>query len=166
MFDHKGYTEKSLARLIKAKHKAERAAARQAAAVVTVSAPATTNAPIALARPTSPLLMVDEGQVESSPTAEKLSQDDAVTTASKVGTAKEPANDRIELLRSRPVVVDRFTQLMVPILIDVYAASVITPVRIKTLTGLLKAVSFLEADGLRRALTVRIFSLCYNIVPQ
>ncbi len=50
----------------------------------------------------------------------------------------------------------RFIDLVVPILIDVYAASVITPVRVKTLTGLLKAVSFLDADGLKRVLTVCI----------
>jgi E3 ubiquitin-protein ligase TRIP12 len=53
----------------------------------------------------------------------------------------------------------RFIDLMVPILIDVYAASVITPVRLKTLTGLLKAVSFLDADGLKRVLTVRFTAL-------
>ena len=45
-------------------------------------------------------------------------------------------------------------QLLVPILIDVYAASVFTPVRIKTLTGRLKAVSFLDGDGLKRVLMV------------
>jgi E3 ubiquitin-protein ligase TRIP12 len=67
---------------------------------------------------------------------------------------KEPTVDRTELLRSKPAVVGRFMQLMVPILVDVYAASVITPVRVKTLTGLLKAVSFLDGDGLKRVLTV------------
>ena len=45
-------------------------------------------------------------------------------------------------------------QLLVPILIDVYAASVFTPVRIKILTGRLKAVSFLDGDGLKRVLMV------------
>lgn len=68
---------------------------------------------------------------------------------------KELALDRTDLLRSKPAVVGRFMQLMVPILVDVYTASVITPVRVKTLTGLLKAVSFLDGDGLKRVLTVR-----------
>lgn len=44
---------------------------------------------------------------------------------------------------------------MVPILVDVYAASVMAPVRIKALTGLLKAVSFLDADEL-----TRVFKVC------
>jgi E3 ubiquitin-protein ligase TRIP12 len=67
--------------------------------------------------------------------------------------------DHFELLRSKPGVVERFMDLMVPILIDVYAASVITPVQVKNLTGLLKAVSFLNADGLKRVLTVGSTSL-------
>ena len=58
------------------------------------------------------------------------------------------------MLRGKPEVVGRFMQLIVPILVDVYAASVITTVRIKTLTGLLKAISYLEADEIKRVLTV------------
>jgi len=58
------------------------------------------------------------------------------------------------MLRAKPEVVGRFMQLIVPILVDVYAASVITTVRTKTLTGLLKAISYLEADSINRVLTV------------
>jgi len=58
------------------------------------------------------------------------------------------------MLRGKPEVVGRFMQLIVPILVDVYAASVITTVRTKTLTGLLKAISYLEADGIKQVLTV------------
>lgn len=64
------------------------------------------------------------------------------------------APDRTDMLRSQPAVVARFMQLLVPILVDVYAASVITPVRIKTLTGLLKAVGFLDPEGLKPVLMV------------
>jgi E3 ubiquitin-protein ligase TRIP12 len=49
---------------------------------------------------------------------------------------KEPTVDRTELLWSKPALVGRFMQLMVPILVDVYAASVITPVRVKTQSSL------------------------------
>lgn len=68
---------------------------------------------------------------------------------------KESAPDRTELLRSHPDVVNRFLHLMVPILVDVYAASVITPVRVKTLTGLLKAVSFLDGEELKEVFKVK-----------
>ena len=48
--------------------------------------------------------------------------------------------DRMEMLRSKSSVVVKFMQLLVPILIDIYAVSIIIPVRIKTLTGLLKKI--------------------------
>jgi E3 ubiquitin-protein ligase TRIP12 len=141
VFDHKGYTEKSLARMIKAKAKAERAAARQATHATLAAAMLIVPGPTAGA--SSSATPDDAGSGE---TAEKDEEG-----APPVPSA---APDRSELLRSKPAVVARFMDLMVPILIDVYAASVITPVRVKTLTGLLKAVSFLDADGLERVLTV------------
>ncbi|KAJ7286779.1 hypothetical protein C8J57DRAFT_571781 [Mycena rebaudengoi] len=49
----------------------------------------------------------------------------------------------------------------------VYAASVIIPVRVKTLTGLLKAVSFLDVDGLKRILTfVPVASFASSILSS
>ena len=52
-------------------------------------------------------------------------------------TAKESPPDRTEMLRGKPEVIGWFMQLIVPMLVDVYAANIITTVRIKTLTGLL-----------------------------
>lgn len=150
-FDHKGYTEKAYARLLKAKAKAERAAARQAALGVpaplqptSVSTPPTASASGSRAVSPAP---ETEGEVQQLPEGED---------ASASAPNKESPPDRTELLRSKPEVVGRYMQLMVPILVDVYAASVSTPVRIKTLTGLLKAVSFLGADELKRVFTVCI----------
>ena len=80
--------------------------------------------------------------------------DDALPSAA----VHEVVPSRIDLLRSKAAVVGRFMQLIVPILIDVYAASVNTPVRVKTLTGLLKAVSFLDGDGSKKLLIVGIDS--------
>ncbi|KAJ6581866.1 hypothetical protein B0H19DRAFT_1370075 [Mycena capillaripes] len=156
VFDHKGYTEKSLARMVKAKAKAERAAARQA-----------THAQLAAAMLIAPL-----PAPEASSSAAPAASDDAASADTAVAEPEEgaggvPAPDRFELLRSKPAVVGRFMDLMVPILIDVYAASVITPVRVKTLTGLLKAVSFLDADGLKRVLTfVPVASFASSILSS
>ena len=69
---------------------------------------------------------------------------------------KDLQPDRMEMLCGKPEVVGRFMQLIVPILVDIYAASVINTVRIKTLTGLLKAISCLEADEIKRVLTVSV----------
>lgn len=151
VFDHKAYTEKSLARMVKAKAKAERAAARLAAqshkqSSTAASASAATPPPASVNDEASPAPTGNDG----------ASLDPQETTdASSAPASAEVIQDRTEMLRSKPGVVGKFMQLLVPILVDVYAASVITPVRIKTLTGLLKAVSFLDADGLKPVLMVR-----------
>lgn len=131
VFDYKSYTEKALSRLIKAKAKADRAAARAAAQAPLIAAGLISPPPVSTPEETPA-----DGET---PTQEV---DTAVTTA--------PASGRTETLRSKIVVVSRFMQLTVPILVDVYAASVNTPVRVKALTGLLKAISFLDADGVKQ----------------
>ncbi len=136
VFDHKAYTEKALAKMVKAKAKADRAAARQASQAALTAA----------------LLIAPQVEESSADPASGSQTPVAVPEEQAPGVPSTP--DRTEMLRSKPVVVGRFMHLMVPILIDVYAASVITPVRVKTLTGLLKAISFLDADGLKSALTV------------
>ncbi|KAG1850714.1 hypothetical protein F4604DRAFT_1907303, partial [Suillus subluteus] len=128
VFDHKGYTDKALTRMVKAKAKADRAAARQAVFAPYQPSPDTSAQATPAAEPFQDTSLND---------FQMQDPDDILPLTS----AAEPAvADRTELLRSKPEVVGRFMQLMVPILIDVYAASVITPVRVKTLTGLLKAL--------------------------
>ncbi len=155
IFDHKGYTEKALTRMVKAKAKADRAAARQAAAAAAGPVP-----------PDHPSVSTPSSATPAAPPPEESPAPEAGGSESQAQPEtedsplpippKEQPPDRTELLRSNPAVVGRFMHLMVPILVDVYAASVITPVRIKTLTGLLKAVSFLDGDELKRVFTVRV----------
>jgi E3 ubiquitin-protein ligase TRIP12 len=155
VFDHKGYTEKSLARMVKAKAKADRAAARLAAhqllaqvsSIVVGGEPSSTVMAPTVDREASPATGTDVPSQEADEAGDNM----AVEVAES-----EVVPDRTEMLRSKSAVVAKFMQLLVPILIDVYAASVITPVRIKTLTGLLKAVSFLDGDGLKRVLMVSL----------
>ncbi|KAJ7702191.1 hypothetical protein B0H17DRAFT_1127779 [Mycena rosella] len=142
VFDHKGYTEKSLGRMIKAKAKVEWAAARQATHATLAATMLITPASTPAAGPSSTLAAATPDDTASAETVIAELEEDAAA-----------APDRFELLRSKPAVVGRFMQLMVPILIHVYAASVITLARVKILTGLLKAVSFLDADSLKRMLT-------------
>ncbi|TBU40976.1 hypothetical protein BD309DRAFT_1082383 [Dichomitus squalens] len=162
VFDHKTYTEKALNKMIKAKAKAERAAARQAAAAQAASG--STSRPAAADTPAS--AAADEGQAPDAMSVDPQSVQDAEEALPQL--QKEPATiDRTELLRSKPEVVGRFLRLMVPILVDVYAASVITPVRIKTLTGLLKAVSFLDGEELKQVFTfVPVASFASSILSS
>ncbi|GJE98055.1 Ubiquitin fusion degradation protein [Phanerochaete sordida] len=161
VFDHKAYTEKALSRLHKAKAKAERAAARLAAANAAnllVGLPLVTSSASTASIPTE-----DSPAPES--VADNHSQADPDTPSA--APAKEQSINRTDLLRSKPEVVNRFMQLMVPILVDVYAASVIAPVRVKSLTGLLKAVSFLDADDLKQVFTfVPVASFASSILSS
>jgi E3 ubiquitin-protein ligase TRIP12 len=147
-----------LSRLVKARAKADRAAARLAQAA---QASTPNSEPSAVS---APVPVTDEA-LPSATNPETPSQDveDNVdgSAALPAVEATTATPDRTEMLRSKQVVVGRFMQLLVPILVDVYAASVITPVRIKTLTGLLKAVSFLDSDGLKSVLLV---SSCMMII--
>jgi E3 ubiquitin-protein ligase TRIP12 len=156
VFDHKSYTERSLSRMNKAKHKAERAARHASAAASNPNIAIDT--PISGSGPVTPSAD-DPPATEVAPTPTEPSQaGDGDKASTTTGTDASP--DRTELLRSKPQLVGHFMRLMVPILVDVYAASVITPVRIKTLGGLLKAVSFQDDTNLRRVLEVNT-----SIVP-
>ncbi|KAK2463605.1 hypothetical protein APHAL10511_004356 [Amanita phalloides] len=158
VFDHKAYTEKSLARLVKARARAERAAARQAA-----------NTNVA---PVSQQSLPDPGPSTPAdgPSPESTTLDSGAQEPEERRVAeakKETPPDRTELLRSKPQAVGRFMQLTVPVLIDVYAASVYAPVRIKTLSAILKAVSFLDADGLKRVLiSVPVASFAASVLSS
>ena len=157
VFDHKGYTEKSLARMVKAKAKADRAAARLAAHQAHVAAQA--SSVVAGGEPSSTVIPPNIDREASPPTGTDVPSQDVDEAGDHMAVEaaeSEVVPDRTEMLRSKSAVVAKFMQLLVPILIDVYAASVITPVRIKTLTGLLKAVSFLDGDGLKRVLMVSL----------
>ncbi|CAL1714169.1 unnamed protein product [Somion occarium] len=162
IFDHRGYTEKAFARMIKAKAKAERAAARQAALGIPAVFPSL-NAPLPSTISASGSRAVSPGpdvEADVQPSAEG-------EDAPPAPVVPESPPDRTELLRSKPEVVGRFMQCMVPILVDVYAASVSTPVRIKTLTGLLKAVSFLSDDEIKRVFTfVPVASFASSIISS
>jgi E3 ubiquitin-protein ligase TRIP12 len=152
VFDHKGYTEKALNKLTKAKAKADRAASRREARDTPTTATSTP-------QPTSPNGTTDstETSVATETISETPSREEQVEAPQN--PAKDQVPDRNELLRSKPEVVGRFMRLMVPVLIDVYAASVITSVRLKTLTGILKAVGFLETENLQRVFSVGAFTI-------
>lgn len=144
--------------MIKAKAKADRAASRREAKDNSATATSTP-------QPTSTNGSTDptETSTATESTSETPSREEQAETVQI--PAKDQVLDRNELLRSKPEVVGRFMQLMVPVLIDVYAASVITSVRLKTLTGLLKAVGFLETEDLKRVFSVSAPHRLPNQIP-
>lgn len=171
MFDHRAYSEKALARLVKAKIKAiKHARARSPnpsagpstgadanAMMVDVNAEdAGTATPIAAPgsatpRPGSPALRPASPAHPGTP---PVLPGSPLIRPSSPGAPVVPVQSRTELLRSKPELVGRYMRLMVPVLVDVYAASVATQTRSKSLTGILKAVSFAEGDEVNFVLKV------------
>ncbi|KAI0628036.1 hypothetical protein C8Q77DRAFT_1068746 [Trametes polyzona] len=164
VFDHKGYTEKALNKMIKAKAKADRAAARQAAAAQAAASHSGASGSTSAAAQVSTAAGAGRGAEPMNVDPQVVQDgDDPLPRLDKESSTV----DRTELLRSKPEVVGRFLRLMVPILVDVYAASVITPVRVRTLTGLLKAVSFLDGDELKQVFTnVPVASFASSILSS
>ena len=147
IYDHKVYTEKSLARMVKAKAKAEHTATYQvqhvqlyAFAGVSTPSSSTTATPAPASVTATPTPADGPHEADEPPNT----------------TTKESPPDQMAMLRGKPEVFGRFMRLIVPILVDVYAASVTPTARIKTLTGLLKAISYLEADEIKCFLMVSI----------
>ncbi|KAJ1021374.1 hypothetical protein NDA18_005611 [Ustilago nuda] len=74
-------------------------------------------------------------------------------TKSDKEVAREAAQaKRIEMLHSRTALVKRFTHLVLPTLVEVYAASVALHVRHKAINGILKIISFVDPESLGEAL--------------
>lgn len=66
------------------------------------------------------------------------------------------SEDRLALLQNDSELVSRFIKAIVPVLVDVYAASIMPRVRGKVLNGLLRAIAF--ADGVSLRSTLRVSS--------
>ncbi|EUC59067.1 E3 ubiquitin protein ligase [Rhizoctonia solani AG-3 Rhs1AP] len=158
VFDHRAYSEKALGRMVKAKIKALKSARANSNAGpssstnpepmdITPDDPGTAT-PVApgsatpVARPGSPVHAMTPPLLPSSPIIRPVSPSAQPT----------PTLSRTELLRSKPELIGRYMRLMVPVLVDVYAASVSTQTRSKSLTGILKAVSFSEGDEVNSVL--------------
>ena len=71
--------------------------------------------------------------------------------------SKETPVDRAALLQANLAVVNRFIRLITPVLVDVYSASVSIPIRIKSLSSILKAICFQEEDQLRKTFKVSFY---------
>lgn len=78
---------------------------------------------------------------------------------------EEAQTRRTDMLKERPNLVKRLTQLLLPTLVEVYAASVALHVRQKVLIGLLKIVNFVEPSDLNEVLnTVPLASFVASIM--
>lgn len=155
-FDYKGYSERVLYRMIaKAKvrsDRASRAAANAIAALPGGQSPQSSRAHSPTGGPSTPA--EDEAGTPASAPAEASEVPPSVPTTS--APAKDAPVDRTELLRQHQQVVNRFMGLILPILVDVYTASVSVPIRIKCLAAILKVICFQDEEQLKLTLKVRV----------
>ncbi|ORY25651.1 hypothetical protein BCR39DRAFT_543634 [Naematelia encephala] len=143
VFDPKAYTEKSLAKVRKGRP-ADRSSTRRSSRTAGESS--------ASAGPSTP----KAGEGVSLPSETTPTSSAAAATREAVLKAKREAEQaieqRLELLQGHAPLVGRFINAIVPVLVDVYAASVALRVRTKVLTGLVKAVAFAGEEDLRSTL--------------
>ncbi|KAG8989607.1 Ubiquitin fusion degradation protein 4 [Tulasnella sp. JGI-2019a] len=195
VFDHRAYSEKSLSRMVKAKTKADRAAARAAVTSSSKSHPLTEPAvaTTSTAIPT-PISGSEEAGEGPAPTSQSQSagEDQADSHSQAASAAGEPVDPpgsapsgsaptptsskdkdkekhalRMTLLKEKSDLVLAFMRSMVPILVDVYAASVAIQVRSRSLSGILKAISWLDADELSLVLqNVPIASFVGSVISS
>ena len=78
-------------------------------------------------------------------------------------TRKDSSHPRLSLLRNNLEVVSRFLHLIIPVLFDVYAASMTLQIRLRSLTSILKATNFVDDEDISLLFRVRSF---YRPVPQ
>ena len=153
VFESKAYTEKSLGKIKKGR-KSDRSPrpTRRSSRAGDVAPPAVSAGPSTpIFSATVPLPASNE--TPTSTTGPPLSVKDATAKAKR--DTDEQMEQRIHLLKSRPELLGKFVKAIVPVLVDVYAASVALRVRTKVLTGLVKAIASAEPADLRITLRVR-----------
>ena len=152
VFDHKAYTEKSLAKIKKGR-KSE--PTRRSSRAGDIAPPAGSTGPSTpISGGTVPLPASND--IHTSTTGPSLSVRDAIAKAKR--DADQQMEQRINLLKSRPELLAKFVKAIVPVLVDVYAASVALRVRTKVLIGLVKAIASAEPADLKITLRVRLAS--------
>lgn len=156
VFDARQYTEKAS---LKKKARSEKAARDVAKAAASKADPSAENC--CAASPTKDV--AHSHSTEANKPSSKVAADASPSSGSaKTGKgkserelAKEAAQARrIEMLHGRERLVRRFTQLVLPTLVEVYAASVALHVRTKAMSGILKIISFVEPEALKDVLKV------------
>nr|XP_019045516.1 E3 ubiquitin-protein ligase TRIP12 [Kwoniella bestiolae CBS 10118]OCF24446.1 E3 ubiquitin-protein ligase TRIP12 [Kwoniella bestiolae CBS 10118] len=148
VFDSKGYSEKNLARVKKGR-KADRPGVPRRSSRVAEAASGTPTAPTTPSGSNAPLPADTVTPTAAAPTA-ALTREAAMLKAMKEATAQ--MDQRLELLKSNPEIIGKFIKAVVPVLVDVYAASVVFRVRTKVLNGLVKAIAFADPEQLKSTL--------------
>lgn len=145
VFDSRAYTERSLSKIKKGRKsdRSERPTRRSNRVAETSGPPSGSGTP--------------DGNAADLPAESPVADPSAAAQQALLKAKRETEiqmERRIELFKEHPELLAKFIKSIVPVLVDVYAASISTRVRSKVLTGLTKAVAFAEVDALRVTLKV------------
>jgi E3 ubiquitin-protein ligase TRIP12 len=157
VFDPKAYTEKSLAKYKKGRtsEKAEKPSTRRSSRHIPAVGDGVTGTGGDPSTPAAGPVTLPAGDSDVTPSAgagPSAAVREAMLKAKKDADAQ--MEQRMELLKAQPELVGKYIKAIVPVLVDVYAASVALRVRTKVLNGLVKAVAFAEEADLRATLKV------------
>nr|XP_031864296.1 uncharacterized protein CI109_000209 [Kwoniella shandongensis]KAA5531368.1 hypothetical protein CI109_000209 [Kwoniella shandongensis] len=151
VFDSKSYSERSLAKAKKGR-KSERPdkPTRRSSRVADVTASPGDSAGPSTPTPVNAPTFSTPGDLATPTAGSSLSREATLNRAKK--EVEVQVEQRLELLKSNPILTGRFIRAVVPVLVDVYAASVMLRVRTKVLTGLVKAIAFADEAELKATL--------------
>lgn len=149
VFDPRSYSEKSLSRIKRGRksERSDRSTRRSTRAPDGSATPSTSAGPGTPAAGSSDLPAVEPTPID--PAA--LAKENAIKQKKEQELQQE---QRMELFKAHPDLLSKFIKAILPVLVDVYAASVATRVRTKVLNGLTRAVAFSEPEQLRATLRV------------
>lgn len=150
VFDSKAYSEKALGKLLKGRKSSERERERERPAAAprrsSRNAAATESTEAAPPAPATAATPEERAAAHRDQTIQALIK--------QKRDAEALAEKRLESLSEQYKLFERFIRAIVPVLVDVYAASVAARVRTKVLTGLVRAMAFAKPDEMRRTLQV------------
>lgn len=147
VFDSKAYTEKSLNRIKKGRksERPEKPSRRSSRTAEKEAASTDPSTPVA-----------GPSALPSDRTPSGMSQSTKEAMLKQKKDAEAQAEQRLALLQGHPKLIGKFIRSIVPVLVDVYAASVTARVRTKVLAGLVKAIAFGGPEELRLTLQVSL----------
>lgn len=149
VFDGKAYSEKSLGKIKKGR-KSERSGPTRRSSRSSRVAEASNSTPGT--GESTPV--VGASALPGTNTSAEAARDSAMRNKRE---AEVQLEQRMDLFKAQPELLAKFIKAIVPVLVDVYAASVTQRVRTKVLSGLLKAIAFAEPELLRATLRVSLF---------
>ncbi len=155
VFEPRNYSERMLAKYVKAKSRVDRDKSKNPSGPVQSLEDIVQASSHSSATPTTSSGTPSEASVAA---ALSLTVDQVASINKAKKDAESASQAKAEVFQKNSASVGRLIQIVVPVLVSVYSAAPAVTIRSKALSGLLRALSFGDADLLRAALKVSFLS--------